>query len=691
MALASKILGIKWDGASAKPEELRLSRMVGELVREISGRDDLMARVGPEAAGEHPARYIPALAEIEVSTKAALPEDTDLWDVEVLTPAGKAEYAVMVGAVAHEASHSVHTKFLKGMDHKAEALTGMEFRALTILEESRCERNQLERRPGDRRYIRACINKIVAPDIDSLEGIWGAAHAAALMLARVDSGVLEEDDVTALRAAVVDIITQDTLDELQKIWQDNFKVADDDYPALAENGRRWVRALMPQLEKEREELEKLMEMFKDLIDKIMEDGFHGRGSDPEPGEGSEGSEGASGKPEEGDGPEADAKGGGDGDAEGDEGDEDGKPDKGSSPYSIAADAEGGNDEDKAHADDGKATPTEGSHGRGMGGAVQAAADDAAAGEKTLLADMVWERVRDSSADRKIADERKARATAKAEAKGVAAKVFKRATDGAAVTSGRVVTGHRAPTAEERAAAVKIGAELDKAKYRDRTMVKRSSTIPPGRMRGRGAVSWSAQRARGEMVTAEPWKRTMRKHTDEAPLTVGMMTDVSGSMGTAAGPIATASWVMTAACHRIQAKVASVTFGDVVDAIAYPNTRPDQVTTFSAHGGSEAFKKGFLALDGALNLLGGEGARLLVVSSDNYLVNGVDESFRRAILPQLIADGVGVLWLFYGEEHRSGLPKGVETVNLGRHPNVTDAAKIIGAAAKRAIEKASPQG
>jgi hypothetical protein len=140
---------------------------------------------------------------------------------------------------------------------------------------------------------------------------------------------------------------------------------------------------------------------------------------------------------------------------------------------------------------------------------------------------------------------------------------------------------------------------------------------------------------------------------------------------------------------VQARVASVVFGNGVSAITYPDGKaPAQVQEFSAHGGTEEFRAGFLALDGALNLMRGKGARLLIVASDNHLVRSQDANFRTAVLPELLAAGVGVLWINWGDEvWDQGIPNGVETVVMPYRGKPEDAAVIIGNAAKRAIEMA----
>lgn len=628
--------GFRYDADTASPDMLRLSAEVGEMVRDFSGRDDLAARVGKGEEGMPAARYIPAIAEIEVSTDAALP-GVDISTVSVVTPAARAEHPAFIGAVAHEASHSVHTFFPEG-----QGMTGVEWKVWTWLEESRCELNHITRRPTDRSFIRACINDIVKatfkPD-ESDNSAWQAACAAALLLARVDSGVLTDDDVEEVREMVIETLGTDTLDELRVAWASNFATADDDPAGQAECARAFAAAIEPQVRKEQdEELERLEELFKRLFEAMTEHGCH---AEPKPGEGG---------------------------------------DAGESDKDIDSDGH-----DAGETDHQEFT----GHGKSLPGAVLRAAEAAAEDEKREIGEIVWERTRDAVADKADADARAQAAKDVVNARSVAARTFTRGAEGTPSFPDRqrAIIGTRNATPEERVAANVIGRALDAAKYRDRARTTVSSLVPPGRLRGRAAVAAAADRSMGRATAAQPWKRAVRRHTDETTLTVGIMSDVSGSMGSLTAPLASASWIMATAGHRVQANVASVVFGDSVTPIVYPGKAPAQVTQFSAHGGSEAFKSGFLALEGALGLLSGSGARLLVVASDNHLVNSVDSQFRTAVLPKLLAAGVGVLWVSWGRASMTGIPKGVEHVDI-QGKSVVDAAQVIGQAAKRAIEKAS---
>jgi len=103
---------------------------------------------------------------------------------------------------------------------------------------------------------------------------------------------------------------------------------------------------------------------------------------------------------------------------------------------------------------------------------------------------------------------------------------------------------RMPTGPERAAAVKVAQILEKAKYRERDEHDIVSELPPGKLKTRALVQGAALKAKGIVAKTEPWKRTVRKHTDDPTLTVGVMVDISGSMSSAMQPMAVTAWVMS---------------------------------------------------------------------------------------------------------------------------------------------------
>ncbi len=245
---------------------------------------------------------------------------------------------------------------------------------------------------------------------------------------------------------------------------------------------------------------------------------------------------------------------------------------------------------------------------------------------------------------------------------------------------------RQPTGPERAAAVKVATMLDKAKYRERSETDVKSVLPPGRLRTRAIVQNAALKSKGVMTQTEPWKRTVRKHTDDPTLTIGVMVDISGSMGYAMEPMAVTAWVMSEAAKRTQAKCAMVYYGSDVFPTLKPGQHLSEVNVYTAPDGTEKFNRAFKALDGSLNLLQGTGARLLVVVSDGHYTHEEQEHAKKW-LQRCQQQGVAVLWLPFERGGQAAyIARGTDTVVLEGTLDPASAATEIGKAAASALTK-----
>jgi hypothetical protein len=248
---------------------------------------------------------------------------------------------------------------------------------------------------------------------------------------------------------------------------------------------------------------------------------------------------------------------------------------------------------------------------------------------------------------------------------------------------------RLPTGPERAAAVKVANLLEKAKYRERDATEVTSIVPPGRLRTRAMVQGAALKSKGIMTQVEPWRRTARKHVDDPTLTLGVLVDISGSMGEAMEAMATTAWVMSESVKRVQGKAAMVYFGESVFPTLKPGQHLDKVQVYTAPDGTEKFNKAFKALDGGLNLLNGTGARLLVVVSDGCYTNDEQQQARKWITSCESA-GVGVLWLSIddGNHARMIVRSSPSAVLLPGTKDPVLVATEIGQAAARALTAAA---
>jgi hypothetical protein len=218
---------------------LAFSAALTAQVPPVAGRDDLTVTCTPGVGHGAPACFLPAYAHIEV-------DGTHLGvDPATADPARSTDrdrYPALWGATIHECAHAAHTRWTPPPAAQAAWV-----QAALQLEESRIEAAQLTRRPGDRRWLRACAQTLVvkdftaaaAPPASSAE----AGSAAALILARHDASVLEAAECAPVEQAVTVTIGAAKLDALRTVWRTAQATADTDARTMLTLGRRWCRIL----------------------------------------------------------------------------------------------------------------------------------------------------------------------------------------------------------------------------------------------------------------------------------------------------------------------------------------------------------------------------------------------------------------------------------------------------------------
>jgi|TARA_R110000782_G_scaffold41292_2_gene94828 hypothetical protein len=293
---------------------------------------------------------------------------------------------------------------------------------------------------------------------------------------------------------------------------------------------------------------------------------------------------------------------------------------------------------------------EGEEGEGKGEGMSEAMQSLA-GKLAEASDQTQDSASDSMQEQKTKDkwneEAKARQSEaqknnqrKAEAREVFHKQHNQdGTSGSAST----VTESRQPTGAERASAVQIAKSLEKAKYRERSVHIRKSQAPVGKLIARNAVQNKAMESMGLRGELPTWKAKSRKHTDDPTLRLGIMVDISGSMGMAMEAMGQTAWIMSEAGRRIQAETAMIYYGSGIFPTLKRGQRLSEVTIYSAPDGTEKFGEAFRALDGELGLTFGDGVRILVVVSDgNYTPKQTEQAVQ--LLRECKQTGVAVLWI-----------------------------------------------
>lgn len=243
------------------------------------------------------------------------------------------------------------------------------------------------------------------------------------------------------------------------------------------------------------------------------------------------------------------------------------------------------------------------------------------------------------ADRKTQDTKDMRDQKKAQEKAM--DFFRDPTSGPKKLTLAQEEERRAPTDAERQLSVRLAKEIKRARFRERSRITTLSERPPGRLQGDQAVLHTAQRSMRMPATARPFKDRASRYTEEPPLTLGVMTDTSGSM-VAFNPFATAfSWACARAVKGIGTAV-SVAFGHEVVVLNAPGEFPQNPYPVTSSGASEDWKTAFSLVDGALNLTAGSGARLLFVFSDGEYTKSQLTAAQKDI-QRLERAGAKVIW------------------------------------------------
>lgn len=198
-------------------------------------------------------------------------------------------------------------------------------------------------------------------------------------------------------------------------------------------------------------------------------------------------------------------------------------------------------------------------------------------------------------------------------------------------------------------------------------------LPPGKLRGRGALARSAQSAAGLVPDAEPFRHTRKIRTLTPPPVVGIMQDTSGSMKPAEATVATLAWALAEAGRSVQARVDYVSFGNVGRRVKHDPTR---IKATSCDGGWENFREGFAILNRRLHLTDPyQGARVLFVLSDGGLVGPGEAEAAGKVCRHLERQGVVVVWVNVG--HWVGDAYGVEGRVVAVDPsNPSAAARLL---------------
>ncbi|MFD6754898.1 VWA domain-containing protein [Micromonospora gifhornensis] len=211
---------------------------------------------------------------------------------------------------------------------------------------------------------------------------------------------------------------------------------------------------------------------------------------------------------------------------------------------------------------------------------------------------------------------------------------------------------RDPTEQERHAARDLAQRLQQARTRHPEPGRRPSTIPPGRLRTRHAITADAQTAAGQLPTAAPWQQRTHLPPEKPRLHLAILVDLSGSMGRYTEPMSSAAWIFAHAARRAHAVTTTIGFGDRTTILVPPRTSPTQVLHMRTDVATATFPEAVKVADQLLDLRHGRTLRMLAVVSDGYLD---DIPAGQRLITTLHRAGCAVLWLHPADPPTPGQP------------------------------------
>jgi len=571
----------------ATPDEwLPAISQLTQYANTLGQRSDLAITIGPAAGHGAPACFIPSRAEIEINSTICLP-NADPGSIDTADALWRLENAAFMGAAGHEIAHSAHTRWSIHELQDTGKISDKIIDVILTLEEPRCESKLIQRAPGQKQFLRAAALDLILADFTLPQTTYGAAAAAALVLARVDGRTLLPPDGAPIKSAILTILSPTILAELQILWQEFLTLGDRNLPGMYSIASRWLTTLGED---------------KDSTDGLI--------FTPQPSK------------------------------------------------DISS----------------------GSSGDWIRSAVGTAAVNA---DSAIIVARANERTkRKLAADEADAHRRTNSAKAAAEAFPAPAELDPNA-------SGPPIahkTGERRPTPQEQRAATILSQKLLASDNRNIPDIGRTTRhTPPGRLRSRAATQAAAYRDLGlRGPRPELFKARVYSPEQRGKLSIALLSDVSGSMQEGVDALSSVHWMLSHAGHRAGARTCAIHFGAAVHGISRPGQLDENVQLYEANDPWENFTSAALAADHELNLLDGDGARLLVVCSDARFNRVTEQSFATAFMTLCRRKDVAVIWIQITARFRTTYGHGTVLDMQGAAPE--EIAVAVGNAAVAQMER-----
>lgn len=200
-----------------------------------------------------------------------------------------------------------------------------------------------------------------------------------------------------------------------------------------------------------------------------------------------------------------------------------------------------------------------------------------------------------------------------------------------------------PTNDMRRAAIALKKALVKATFRDEGKISVAQSAPAKRLRGGAVVQRAAAQSQGRRSDALIWKGKKRSpDAPDIPVRVGVLTDVSGSMNAYEIPSATINYIVGNAVTSMGGHYSNIAFGEEAYGIVRNGHKVRDLISVRADESTENIKNSLLALDREIDLIDGDGIKILILLSDGQFVDDSQRQWADKMFPALATKGVVLL-------------------------------------------------
>ena len=204
----------------------------------------------------------------------------------------------------------------------------------------------------------------------------------------------------------------------------------------------------------------------------------------------------------------------------------------------------------------------------------------------------------------------------------------------------VTYGLRQPVPEETTAALMLSQRCNEISIAGDRMDTVKSLLPPGKPKFSRMVANRVASQRGELPTKKAYNRRRITPSPRTEIKAGVLIDVSGSMTHYSMLGLSLAWVIGSAINQLGGKVATVLFSNLAVPVASPTEQSNAVVMTGTSAGDHVMSEAQLMADGALDLIDGDGARLLFVFSDGEFGYRNETKYLR----EAVDAGVHVVWI-----------------------------------------------